>query len=41
MAYMIIRTTFRKEVNTFIQQACIKLIKRDSQDIYCVTKYFK
>ncbi|XDV46539.1 hypothetical protein PO909_014421, partial [Leuciscus waleckii] len=29
---------FFKEMNTFIQQGCIKLIKSDSKDIYNVTK---
>ncbi len=34
---------FFKEINTFIQQECIKLIKTDSKFIYIVTKdfYFK
>ena len=27
-----------KEINTFIQQGCIKSIKSDSKDIYNVTK---
>jgi len=27
-----------KEINTFIQQGCIKLINSDSKDIYNVTK---
>ncbi len=32
-----------KEINTFIQQGCIKLIKSESKDIYIVAKdfYFK
>ncbi len=32
-----------KEINTFILQGCIKLIKSDSKDIHYVTKdvYFK
>ncbi len=32
-----------EEINDFIQQGCIKLIKSDSKDIYNVTKdcYFK
>ncbi len=29
-----------KEINTLIQQGCIKLIKSDSKDIYDVIKYF-
>ncbi len=34
---------FLKEMNTFIQPGCIKLIKSDSEDIYNITKdfYFK
>ncbi len=34
---------FFLEINTFIQQGCIKLIKSDITDIYNVTKdlYFK
>jgi len=34
---------FLKKVNAFIQQGCIKLIRRDSKDIYSVTEdlYFK
>ncbi len=31
---------FLREINTFIQQGCIKLIKSDSKDIY-VIKYIK
>ncbi len=31
---------FGKEINTFIQQRCINLIKSDSKDIYCITKEF-
>ncbi len=31
---------FLKEMNTFIQQGCIKLIKRDSKDIHIVIQYF-
>ncbi len=31
---------FLKEINTFIQQECIKLIKRDSKDMYNATKEF-
>ncbi len=33
-------SVFFKEINTFIQQECIKLIKRDSKDIYNATKEF-
>ncbi len=35
--------SFFKEINTFIYQGCIKLIKSDDKDIYNVTKdfYFK
>jgi len=29
-----------KEINTFIQEGCIQLIKSDSKDIYNVTKAF-
>ncbi len=29
---------FLKEINIFIQQGCIKLIKIDSEDIYNITK---
>ncbi len=32
--------SFLREINTFIQQGCIKLIKNDSKEIYNVTKYF-
>ncbi len=32
--------SFLKEINTFIQQGCIKLIKRDSKDICNGTKRF-
>ncbi len=34
---------FLKEINTFIDQGCIKLIKSDSKDIHNVTNdfYFK
>ncbi len=34
---------FLEEINDFIQQGCIKLIKSDSKDMYNVTKdcYFK
>ncbi len=34
------KNEFFREINTFIQQECIKLIKSDSQDIYNVIKYF-
>ncbi len=32
-----------KEINTFIQQGCIKLVKTDNKDLYIVLKpfYFK
>ncbi len=30
----------KKEINTFIQQRCIKLIQSDSKDIYNVAVYF-
>jgi len=29
-----------KEINTFIQQGCIQLIRSDIKDIYNVTRYF-
>ncbi len=29
----------KKKTNSFIQQRCIKFIKRDRKDIYNVTKY--
>jgi len=35
-----VRYIFFIEINTFIQQRCIKLIKCDSKDIYNGTKYF-
>ncbi len=31
---------FLKEINTFIKQGCIKLIKSDSKNIYDVAKDF-
>jgi len=33
-----VRLFLKKEINTFIQQGHIKLIKSDSKDIYNVTK---
>ncbi len=35
--------TFLGEINTFVQQGCIKLIKSDGEEMYNVTKdlYFK
>ncbi len=29
---------FLEDINTFIQQGCIKMIKSDSKDVYDVTK---
>ncbi len=36
----VVSKIFFKDINTFIQQGCIKLIKSDSKDIYNVTKDF-
>ncbi len=35
---MILFCLFEEEINTFNQQACIKVIKSDSKDIYNITK---
>ncbi len=35
-----LHSTFFKEINTFIQQGCIKLIKSDNKNINNVTKDF-
>jgi len=32
--------SFEEEINTFIEQGCIKLIKSDSTDIYKIKKHF-
>ncbi len=39
----LVRVVFLKEINTLIQQECVKLTKSDSKVIYKVTKhsYFK
>jgi len=37
-SYSHINSYLKFEINTFIQQGCIKLIKSDSKDIYNVTK---
>jgi len=32
--------SFEEEINTFIEQGCIKLFESESKDIYNVSKYF-
>ncbi len=32
---------FLKDINTFIQQGCIKWIKNESKYIYNITKHYK
>jgi len=36
--FVVCNFSFFKEMNTFIQQGCITLIKRDSKDIHDVLK---
>jgi len=36
--FVVCNFSFLKEMNTFIQQGCITLIKRDSKDIHDVLK---